>query len=142
MREEREMCETSDDDHEYGSQQAEYESQCHAVLKRWFTGTQNYFHDIDDQNDKGRTRLHEACMLGDIKHARELVERGASIDIQDDNGFTPIMCAVWMNNTDVLKWLLDLGADRNKSNYSGFCPLKIAQIRGCEVAMGLLSVVE
>lgn len=133
------MCDTSDDECEYGSQQVEYESYCHTILDRWYTGTQNYRHDVNDQNSLGRTRLHEACMLGDIKHARDLVHDGASIDIQDYNGFTPTMCAVWMNNMDILKFLLEKGADRNKTNYSGFCPLKIALIRGCEVAAGLLT---
>jgi ankyrin len=41
---------------------------------------------IDKQNSKGRTALHEAVRYGKLQNVRELVTRGANITLKDANG--------------------------------------------------------
>lgn len=52
-------------------------------------------------DDKGHTALHWAAAMGDIEVVKDLIRRGASIDVQAKNGETPIMRAVvFTNNFD------------------------------------------
>lgn len=52
-------------------------------------------------DDKGHTALHWAAAMGDIEVVKDLIRRGASIDVQAKNGETPLMRAVvFTNNFD------------------------------------------
>ncbi|KAK3722448.1 Transcription factor mbp1 [Vermiconidia calcicola] len=50
-------------------------------------------------DDKGHTALHWAAAMGDIEVIKELIRRGASIDVQSKNGETPLMRAVVFTNS-------------------------------------------
>jgi ankyrin repeat protein len=58
--------------------------------------------DIDRPiDDKGHTALHWAASMGDIEVVKDLIRRGARIDVQSKNGETPLMRAVvFTNNYD------------------------------------------
>ncbi|SMQ45775.1 unnamed protein product [Zymoseptoria tritici ST99CH_3D7] len=52
-------------------------------------------------DDKGYTALHWAAAMGDIEVVKDLIRRGASIDVQSKNGETPLLRAVvFTNNYD------------------------------------------
>lgn len=52
-------------------------------------------------DDKGHTALHWAAAMGDIEVVKDLIRRGANIDVQAKNGETPLMRAVvFTNNFD------------------------------------------
>lgn len=52
-------------------------------------------------DDKGHTALHWAAAMGDIEVVKDLIRRGANIDVQAQNGETPLMRAVvFTNNFD------------------------------------------
>ena len=50
-------------------------------------------------DDKGHTALHWAAAMGDIEVVKDLVRRGANIDVQSKNGETPLMRAVIFTNS-------------------------------------------
>lgn len=49
-------------------------------------------------DDKGHTALHWAAAMGDLSLVRDLIRRGARIDVQSKNGETPLMRAVIFTN--------------------------------------------
>ncbi|CAK4032453.1 Cell division cycle-related res2 pct1 [Lecanosticta acicola] len=49
-------------------------------------------------DDKGYTALHWASAMGDLELVKDLVRRGASIDVQARSGETPLMRAVYFTN--------------------------------------------
>lgn len=52
-------------------------------------------------DDKGHTALHWASAMGDIEVVKDLLRRGANIDVQARNGETPLMrAAIFTNNYD------------------------------------------
>ena len=55
----------------------------------------NLDHPIDD---KGHTALHWAAAMGDIEVVKDLIRRGANIDVQAKTGETPLMRAVCFTN--------------------------------------------
>lgn len=115
------------------------DSETSDILSSFYSNSQNYDHDINDKNIIGRTRLHEACILGDLKHAKYLVSKKADINAQDDDGFTPMMYAILAQNTEVLTWLVEIGAIKTLTSYTGFSPLRVAQLRAYEEAVIILS---
>lgn len=57
---------------------------------------------------------------------RELVERGASMNVQDFQGWTPLHVAAYIGRTDVVKVLLRNGALTDVRDHQGRLPLEIA----------------
>lgn len=54
-------------------------------------------------DDKGHTALHWAAAMGDLEVVKDLIRRGASVDVQSTIGQTPLMRAVcFTNNYDRL----------------------------------------
>lgn len=49
-------------------------------------------------DDKGHTALHWAVAMGDLEIVKQLLNRGASIDVQSKSGETPLMRAVLFTN--------------------------------------------
>ena len=50
-------------------------------------------------DDKGHTALHWAAAMGDIEVVKDLIRRGALIEVQSKNGETPLMRAVIFTNS-------------------------------------------
>ena len=50
-------------------------------------------------DEKGYTALHWASAMGDVEVVRDLLKRGASIEMQSKNGRTPLMRAVEFTNS-------------------------------------------
>lgn len=50
-------------------------------------------HGLETKNDKGQTALLLACENGSFEKARELIGKGANVNVRDNNGRTPIMIA-------------------------------------------------
>lgn len=49
-------------------------------------------------DDKGHTALHWAAAMGDIEVVKDLIRKGAAIDVPSENGETPLMRAVLFTN--------------------------------------------
>ena len=59
---------------------------------------------------------------------RELIKRGANLNIKDDLGWTPLHHAVNMGNTiifDIIQTLVENGADKNIKNLDGKLPIDL-----------------
>jgi uncharacterized protein len=84
---------------------------------------------INIVDDLGMSALSLAVSYGNFIIAKELVARGADINVQDINGNTPILHALWnFANPDVgmVATLLDAGCDVNHQNNKGITPLMLA----------------
>lgn len=68
-------------------------------------------HGLETKNDKGQTALLLACENGSFEKARELIGKGANVNVRDNNGRTPIMIACEKGQTDLLIFLLSNGAE-------------------------------
>ncbi len=67
--------------------------------------------DLDDGHGHPGLPLAMACFLGHAKIVRELVRRGAHVNIADNNEPTsPLSMALRGNKRDIVKLLIELGA--------------------------------
>lgn len=74
----------------------------------------------------GTTKLMTAANVGDVQRVKDLVAKGANVNIADDYGWTALRYAVRKRNTAVVRELLALKADVNQSSKSGRTPLMSA----------------
>lgn len=70
--------------------------------------------------------LMKASSDGDINKVKELVAKGADVNIKDSFESTPLHFALRKQNYDIAKLLIEKGADVNVKDKEGKTPLKIA----------------
>jgi ankyrin repeat protein len=73
--------------------------------------------------------LLEAAAKGDITLVKELLDKGAYVNVRDPEGRTPLTEAVWISNGELVRLLLERGANPNARKNDGASPLSIAQGR-------------
>ncbi|KIY00451.1 uncharacterized protein Z520_04136 [Fonsecaea multimorphosa CBS 102226] len=76
--------------------------------------------DLNTTNKKGRTALHAASLCNRAEAVKELVSKGAKIDVKDEDGRTAFLDAARLGYLDVLKILVrgkrgQAGADINQT---------------------------
>ncbi|KAL4916463.1 ankyrin repeat-containing domain protein [Aspergillus aurantiobrunneus] len=61
---------------------------------------------------RGRRALHQATLSKQVSFSliRQLVEKGADIDMEDDDGISPLCEAIRQDSPDVVEFLVDRGA--------------------------------
>jgi ankyrin repeat protein len=74
--------------------------------------------------------LLEAAGKGDSKVVKELLDKGAYVNVRDPEGRTPLTEAVWINNIELVKLLIERGANVNAKKNDGATALGIAQGKG------------
>jgi ankyrin repeat protein len=80
----------------------------------------NFYINVNQQNSLGRTALHEAALHGQLANIRELLSKGASIDIQDTQGITPLgLTCLTNHHLPAFKFLLQAGANPKIPNKNG-----------------------
>lgn len=62
--------------------------------------------DIDAQDSKGRTPLHEASATGNLEVVKCLVDAGAKLNVLDTSSSTPVMSALQKNHFEVVDYLI------------------------------------
>lgn len=67
--------------------------------------------DVDGRGLFGRTPLHYASSLSNVRVVRLLIDAGAEIDALDLDGMTPLHRAALFGNAGPLRALIDAGAD-------------------------------
>lgn len=84
---------------------------------------------LNAQNKVGKTALHLAARggngLGYLECVKDLLERGADINIKDDFGNTALHDAVVGGNPEIVKALLDAGIDKDHY-YEKFFELEVS----------------
>ena len=79
---------------------------------------------------QGFTPLHFAAQEGALDAARELLDRGATVDPQNAFGNTPLFVAVsnYRGDGSMIELLRELGADPLRANTSGQTPVGLARL--------------
>ena len=97
-------------------------------------------HGLETKNDKGQTALLLACENGSFEKARELIGKGANVNVRDNNGRTPIMIACEKGQTDLLIFLLSNGAEASVLVNSTLLTREFLkehpELAGCMFALG------
>ena len=74
-------------------------------------------------------QLLEVAGKGDNAMVKELLDKGAYVNVRDPEGRTPLTEAAWNNHVETVKLLLDKGANPNAKKVDGATPLSIATIK-------------
>ena len=83
-------------------------------------------------DDRSSALLHAAAVTGQLAVAKELLKRGASVDLPGNLGFTPLMEAAGCGHLAVLLLLLEHSANPDLQNDSGGTALMAATHGGHE----------
>ncbi len=82
--------------------------------------------DVNIQDKKGRTPLHEAANMGFLKIIKDLISAGAKVNVQDRYGMTPLMDAVKNGYVKTASILLKHGANPSLQDKKGNTALHYA----------------
>lgn len=85
--------------------------------------------DVDATDDTGRTALHAAAEIGDLRLARILIANGADIGARADAGVTPLHIAMEHGRWAVAELLLEKGADVEAVTDNGDTATELARRR-------------
>ena len=78
-------------------------------------------------NSTGRTPLHFASRIGNIKCIQLLVSGGGNVNIQDNEGQTCLHLCARLNHISTLNYLLSIGANKYIYDKNNLLPLNLAQ---------------
>ena len=84
------------------------------------------------------TDLINAAKFGDLARARDLVTRGAPVDVVDRRGYTPLMWSSASGSLDVTRYLLEHGAHAGVRAADGTTALFLAAANGATEVVRLL----
>jgi ankyrin repeat protein len=90
----------------------------------------------------GQTPLMIALGEGHAEAVHVLLELGASVNVVDSSGFTPLHYAsapYWQENPAHVTLMIEAGADVSAVSSDGRSPLDLAEQRGYDAAVSLLS---
>lgn len=79
--------------------------------------------DLHSRTSEGDTILHLACIWGDARAVRLLVEMGLDTNVRGDMGCTPLHYAVSGCHLDIVKYLLKRHVATDIKNDFGYTPL-------------------
>lgn len=79
-----------------------------------------------------------ACGRGDLKEAKELLEKGVDINVADEYGLTPLMMAAQAGRLEMVEFLLENKAEVNHYDRKGWNALFLAAYWNCPDVVKLL----
>lgn len=88
-------------------------------------------HNVNAVDRHGHTALMQAAKTGDIETVRDLLRRGASIQMTSEKGKSALHYAAANGHVEIVKLLIDAGADVNLRDNEWHTPLMLAAIYGC-----------
>lgn len=97
---------------------------------------------LDAQDEAGRTALHWAASVNNLKAVQTLVQAGANRDAQDNKEETPLFLACREGAKDVVQFLLEQGANRDITDHMDHLPRHAADNRNHFDIVHLLDTVQ
>jgi ankyrin repeat protein len=96
--------------------------------------------DVNAQDNRGRTPLHNATVRGRVGIVSLLLESGADMfsNWQDNDGWSPLHVAAFEGHVELACFLLNLGIDATAQTSDGMTPLEMALQREHEQIVLLL----
>lgn len=79
--------------------------------------------DINAQNDRGLTLIHEAVFFDNLDMVKLYVEKGANLESKDQWGQTVLISAISSENMEMIKYLTEHGANVNSKMENGMSAL-------------------
>lgn len=79
----------------------------------------SHLESVNVRDTNNNTLLHHACMLGNVKAARQLVDAGLHVDQCNSVGHTPLCDAALSGSTELVAFLLRHGARADPPSYWG-----------------------
>ena len=86
---------------------------------------------------EGRSALHISASNGSVTVAKEILARGANVNLPNNSLQTPLHFAAWNNKLEMINLLLENGAKINAGDKTGNTPLMFAAARGNREAVDL-----
>eukprot|EP00094_Tigriopus_californicus_P002077 TCALIF_02003-PA protein Name:"Similar to Bard1 BRCA1-associated RING domain protein 1 (Mus musculus)" AED:0.05 eAED:0.05 QI:0/1/0.6/1/1/1/5/0/562 len=83
---------------------------------------------LNKKNAKGETKLHVACIKGQVDEVKRLLDLGANPNTQDHAGWTPLHEVAQNGHVEILRLLLDSGAAPNVPGTDNVTPLHDAVV--------------
>lgn len=93
---------------------------------------------ISNFSPEGKSPLHVAASGGSVDMVRELIMRGAKVNLATVEGRTPLHWAAWSNKPFIISLLLENGAAIDADDVSGITPLMLAAKQGNRETVMLL----
>ena len=94
---------------------------------------------VTSSKDDGYTKLHEACMKGDVTEVMSLVCMcDHLVNVQDNVGRTPLHWACYFGHSDIVMALMIAGADETNTDVVWQTPAQVAETRGHTELLNLL----
>jgi len=88
---------------------------------------------IDTTDVEGRTALHYGCDRGHLSLVKELLIRGASVNLQDCEGQSALHYACNCEEDELVLLLMTHGADPSLTDQEGLTPLEVANTSCYEI---------
>lgn len=85
---------------------------------------------INEKNKDGKTVLHLAASYGSAEKIKELIEKGADINIGDNKGMRALHYAALFRKIKAAQVLIEKGADINTTDNGMHLPLHLACLTG------------
>lgn len=101
-------------------------------------GTDDVLGDVDARSSGGTTKLMVAVNTGDFQRTKELIARGANVNLTDDYGWSPLRYGVRRKDFALVNALIEMGADVNLASKSGRTPLMSAVMKDISNIVQLL----
>ena len=96
------------------------------------------FSSVNHLSPEGRSPLHIAAGNGAVDLAKELIKRGANVNLPNNSEQTPLHFAAWSNKLEIITLLLANMAKINAADKYGNTPLMFAVSRDNKDAVALL----
>ena len=129
----------------YNTQNTKQNAEYDALMRAAFAGDISLlpkgtgkFNSVNHLSPEGRSPLHIAAGNGAVDLARELIKRGANVNLPNNSEQTPLHFAAWNNKLEIITLLLANMAKINAADKYGNTPLMFAVSRDNKEAVVLL----
>jgi len=104
----------------------------------WFKENNYDLNDLNKQGKHGNSAIMKAAREGNVDIVKELIGKGAELDLKNVDGNAALWNACFASSYDVFYALIDCGIDINSTNVNGVTSLMYCASAGKEDFVELL----